>query len=316
MPGNEVKTCGMMKLPIAVLLLTGFSCIYAVAQTVLEDVKATEKKAEAEDMTIELWSGGAPEAKGDKDRDRPSISVFLPDTPASNRPAVVICPGGAYGALMMGYEGTDVAKWLHKQGIAGIVVKYRVNPYRHPVPLMDAKRAMRLVRSKAAVWKLNPKKIGIMGFSAGGHVASTVGTHFDEGDSGAEDPVEKQSCRPDFMVLIYPVITMGEKSHGGSRANLLGNKPAAADLELLSNEKHVSDKTPPTFLAHARTDKSVPVENSSMFYSALKARHVPAELLELPEGAHGLGCGRGPLWAQWQAKCLDWFRKQGILNDR
>ncbi|MCY3022597.1 MAG: prolyl oligopeptidase family serine peptidase, partial [Planctomycetota bacterium] len=157
-----------------------------------------------------------------------------------------------------------------------------------------------------------PKRIGIMGFSAGGHLAATVGTHFDDGDPKAADPVDQVSCRPDFMVLVYPVITMGEKGHAGCRENLMGKTPSAADMELLSNEKQVTDKTPPAFLVHAKTDQMVPVEHSAMFLAALKAHNVPAEFLELPTGAHGLGCGKGELWAQWQAKCLEWFKARGL----
>jgi acetyl esterase/lipase len=214
---------------------------------------------------------------------------------------------------MMSYEGHDVAAWLNRAGVAGVVVKYRVRT-RHPAPLLDAQRAIRTVRARAGAWKLDPKRIGIMGFSAGGHLASTAGTHFDAGDPKATDSVEQVSCRPDFLVLVYPVISMGPKSHGGSRKNLLGADPSPELVELLSNEKQVTKETPPTFLVHAKTDRVVSVENSAMFHAALKAKGVPSEFLELPAGAHGLGCGKGPHWEAWQAACLKWMTAQGLAR--
>ena len=271
--------------------------------------------ATAADPTSELlWPNGAPGAKGAGPADKPALTVHLPAPEKANGAAVLICPGGGYGALMMSYEGHDIAKWLNEQGVAGIVLQYRIHPYQHPAPLLDAKRAMRIVRMHAAEWKIDPKRIGVMGFSAGGHVASTLGTHFDAGDPNSTDPVERTGCRPDFMVLVYPVISMGPKTHGGSRANLLGNNPSAEDVELLSNEKQVTAQTPPAFLAHSKTDTAVSVENSAMFYEALKAHGVAAEFLELPTGDHGLGCGKGALWEEWQTKCLLWLKTNKIIN--
>lgn len=267
----------------------------------------------SEPQPIPLWQGRAPFAHGDTDADIPSISVHLPERGKATGAACIICPGGGYAALMTTYEGHDVARWLNRNGVAGIVLKYRVN-YRHPAPLLDAQRAVRLVRSHAKEWHIDPHRIGVMGFSAGGHVASTVGTHFDAGDKHAVDAVDRKSCRPDFLVLIYPVISMGEKGHGGSRAVLLGpDHRSPADELLLSNEKQVTAQTPPTFLAHGKTDSVVPVENSAMFYQALQDHHVPAEFLELPQGEHGLGVGNGPLWAQWQVACLRWLVARKIV---
>jgi len=261
-----------------------------------------------------LWPDGAPLAKGSDPKDKPAITVHLPAADKANGTAVVICPGGGYGGLMMSYEGHDIAKWLNEQGVAGIVLQYRVAPYHHPAPLLDAKRALRITRLHAAEWKIDPKRIGIMGFSAGGHVASTLGTHFDSGDEKSADPIEKVDCRPDFMILVYPVISMGPKGHGGSRTNLLGKDPAPADVELLSNEKQVTEKTPPTFLVHSKLDHVVPVENSAMFYEACKAKNVPAEFFEMDKGDHGLGVGKGELWAAWQAKCLEWMKGRKLLE--
>jgi acetyl esterase/lipase len=286
-------------------LLVALLLFCACAPTVL----AAEPKTEL------LWPGGAPGAKGGRDADKPAITVHLAAPEKANGTAVVICPGGGYGALMMSYEGHDIANWLNQYGVAGIVLKYRISPYRHPAPLQDGQRAMRMVRAKAKEWNIDPKRIGIMGFSAGGHVASTVGTHFDAGDPKAADPIEQASCRPDFLVLVYPVISMSDKGGAVCRETLLGKTPAAADIDLLSNEKQVTDQTPPAFLVHSKTDQLVPLIHSVMFCEALKAHQVPAEFLELPTGAHGLGCGKGELWAAWQAKCLEWLKARGLVKE-
>ena len=261
-----------------------------------------------------LWPDGAPGAQGTADADKPSITVHLPPPSTANGAAVVICPGGGYAELMMSYEGHDVARWLNQHGIAGIVLKYRVSPYHHPVEMLDAQRAMRLVRANAAAWKIDPQRIGMMGFSAGGHLASTVGTHFDQGNPQAADPLDRIACRPDFLVLIYPVISMEITGRSTSRNNLLGASPALELIALLSNEKHVTDQTPPTFLAHAKTDALVSVENSVLFYAALKAHNVPCEFLELPTGQHGLGAGKGKEWTAWQESCLRWLKARWILE--
>jgi acetyl esterase/lipase len=196
---------------------------------------------------------------------------------------------------------------LNTYGITGVVLEYRLPKGRSFVPLLDAQRAIRTVRANAKAWGVDTAKVGIIGFSAGGHLASTAGTHFDDGDPKAEDPVERQSCRPDFMILVYPVITMGEKSHGGSRTNLLGNKPDDKQVKLFSNETQVTAKTPPAFLAHAKDDKVVVPENSKAFYDALLAQKVPAKYLELASGGHGLNGYKGPMWDAWQSQSLAWL---------
>ena len=279
-----------------------------IFQSILVAALCASSAFAEEPKQVPLWPEGAPLAKGTAQADKPGITVYLASEGKANGAAVLICPGGGYGALMMSYEGRDVAKWLNEQGIAGIVLQYRVHPYQHPAPMLDVQRAMRTVRSRAAELKLDSQRIGVMGFSAGGHVASTLGTHFDDGDPKATDPIDRMGCRPDFMILVYPVISMGEKGHGGSRSNLLGGNPTQADKDFLSNEKQVTDKTPPAFLVHAKTDHVVSVENSAMFYEALKAHGIEAEFLEMPKGEHGLGVGHGPLWAEWQAKCLEWLK--------
>ncbi len=258
-----------------------------------------------------IWPGGAPGAVSNTPADKPSIAIHLPPPGEANGTAVVICPGGGYGALMMSYEGHDVAKWLNRHGITGIVLKYRVSPYRHPAPLLDGQRAMRIVRARVGI---DPGRIGMMGFSAGGHLASTVGTHFDDGDPKAKDPLDRVSCRPDFLLLIYPVISMGAQGHAGSTANLLGRSPSAELIALLSNDKQVTVRTPPTFLAHARTDQLVPSANSALFAAACRSNSVPVEYYELDRGAHGLGCGKSPEWEAWQARCLEWLAARGLLG--
>ena len=263
--------------------------------------------------TIALWPDGVPGALGTAEADTPTLTVHLPPPEQATGAAMLICPGGGYGTVMMSYEGHDIAEWLNEHGIAGIVLKYRVSPYRHPAPLMDAQRALRWVRANAKSLHLDARRIGIMGFSAGGHLAATVGTHFDGGESQAADPVERVSSRPNFMVLVYPVITFSEPS--GTRQNLLGATPTAAEIALLSNEKQVTARTPPTFLVHSKLDRSVPVANSAMFYDALKAHQAPADFLELQTGDHGLGCGHGEEWALWQQHCLTWLRDWGLATD-
>jgi acetyl esterase/lipase len=263
---------------------------------------------------LRLWAGDAPGALGKAAGDVPEITVHLAPAEKATGAAVVICPGGGYGGLMMSYEGHDVAKWLNGHGVAGVVLKYRVSPNRHPAPLLDAQRAIRTVRSRAKEWKLDAAKIGIMGFSAGGHVASTAGTHFDAGKADAADLIERESSRPDFMILVYPVISMGPKGHGGSRANLLGKEPSAELIELLSNEKQVTDQTPPAFVVHPTNDRVVPVDNARMFVEAMKAKNVPVEYLETPTGDHGMGVGKGALWTEWQAAAVKWMAGRGILK--
>lgn len=264
-------------------------------------------------QVLKLWPGAPPGPAGDPTFGEPSLTAYLPAPEKATGTAAIICPGGGYRALMETYEGRDVAAWLADHGVAGIVLRYRVNA-RHPAPWLDGQRAVRVVRAHAHAWRLDPGRIGLTGFSAGGHLAATVGTHFDSGNRSAADAIERESSRPDFLVLIYPVITLGEPTHAGSREALLGPNPDPEAVHFLSNERHVSPRTPPTFLAHARTDTVVPVANSRLFHAALRAQGVPAELLELPEGEHGLGCGHGPLWQAWQDACLRWMAARGLLS--
>jgi acetyl esterase/lipase len=249
----------------------------------------------------------------------PDIAVYLPTKKFATGQAVVICPGGGYWILAWDLEGTDIARYLNSIGIAAVVLKYRLPTYGntvepHKAPLMDAQRAMRLVRFNSKKWNIDPKKIGIMGFSAGGHLASTLGTHFDYGNSASADSVEKLSSRPDFMVLMYPVITFTDSCmHRGSREALLGKNPDPELVKYYSNELQVKKDTPPTFIVQAEDDTTVPVKNAFLMYDALEAKKIPVELHILSEGEHGFGLGEGnahvsewtkdlELWLKWLNK--------------
>lgn len=286
--------------------LAGLTCLAAL-------VGWTASALAAEPLRLPLWPDGAPLGNGQSEKADVPITVHLPTPERATGTAVVICPGGGYGGRVVEGEGHGIGRWLNAHGIAGIVLEYRLPAGNYHRPLLDAQRALRVVRAHAAEWKLDAHRIGIMGFSAGGHLASTAGTHFDAGDPKALDPVARLSCRPDFLMLVYPVITMGELTHGGSRANLLGPSPSPEVVELFSNEKQVTARTPPAFLTHARTDAVVPVAHSQMFFAAVKAHGVPAELQEFPQGDHGYNGYRGAEWDAWQKRSLEWLAERGLL---
>jgi acetyl esterase/lipase len=265
-----------------------------------------------------IWPQGAPGALGNTEKDKPSLTIYLPPADKANGAAVIICPGGGYGGLAFDHEGRQVAEWLNSQGVAGFVVRYRVAPYRHPAPLQDAQRAVRTVRARAKEWGVDPSRIGVWGFSAGGHLASTAGTHFDSGKTDAEDLIERMSCRPDFLILAYPVITMvGPTTHGGSRNNLLGKNPHPKLAESLSNDKQVTAQTPPTFLFHTNADKGVVPENSVLFYLALRKAGVPAELHIYEKGPHGVGLApKDPALSTWPDRLAAWLKGRGLLEKK
>ncbi len=267
--------------------------------------------------TIPLWPDKVPGKLESDEKEWPTLTLYLLPEGVGNGSAVVICPGGGYGHLAMDHEGHQVGRWLNSIGVAGIILQYRHAPdYHHPIPMQDALRAMRTVRHRSAEWKIDPKKIGIIGFSAGGHLASTVGTHFDEGDKNSEDPIETVSSRPDFMILGYPVITFGnDYHHGGSMRNLIGENPDPSLIEYYSNHLQISPYTPPTFLVHSSDDKVVPVENSLMFFKELSRLSVPAEMHIYQYGGHGFGLGpKDPVLNSWTKRCEDWMRYLGFLN--
>lgn len=253
----------------------------------------------------------------------PRISVYLPSPRNATGQAVIICPGGGYWVLAYDLEGTDIARYLNTLGVAAIVLKYRLPVYGnvsepHRVPLSDAQRAMRLVRYMAPQWHIDSNQIGIMGFSAGGHLASTLGTHFDYGNSQATDPVEQISCRPDFMILMYPVITFTDPSmHKGSREALLGKDPDPELVKYYSNELQVTSDTPPAFFVHADDDTGVPVENSLLMYKALRANKVSAEMHILSSGGHGFGLGLNNSQAGgWTASLRNWLQSMTNISPK
>jgi acetyl esterase/lipase len=266
--------------------------------------------------TLKLWPDGAPLAKGTADADTPTLAVYLPDPSTANGCGIVICPGGGYSHLSMIREGSDVAHWLNSHGVAAFVLKYRLNPYRQPVPMLDGQRAMRLARFHATDWNIDPNRIGMMGFSAGGHVASTIGTHFDSGNPAAPDPIDRLGCRPDFLVLLYPVISMKQEiAHAGSRHFLLGDIPSDELVQSLSNETQVTAQTPPTFLAASKTDPTVKIINSELFYQALQKAGVPSQLVEFNTGGHGWGLApNNPELAVWKDTCLTWMNERGFMS--
>jgi len=266
-----------------------------------------------------LWPEGAPGALGKEPKDIPTLTPYLADPDQATGAAMVICPGGGYGALA-NHEGDHYARWLNELGIAGFVLKYRLasGGYHHPAMLQDAARAVRLVRAQAGQWKLDPKHIGIMGSSAGGHLASTLLTHFDAGKPDADDVIERQSSRPDLGILCYAVITLGQFTHQGSRHNLLGQDPSPELVRQLSNELQVTKDTPPSFIWHTFEDTAVPVENSLQFAEALRKAGVPFDLHVYQKGAHGLGLGTGQ-WDParrhpWTADCAFWLKTRGFAR--
>jgi acetyl esterase/lipase len=266
--------------------------------------------------TVKLWPEGAPGAVGTTEADIPTLTIYRPPDGKANGAAVIVCPGGGYGGLAP-HENKPIAEWLTSFGVTGIVLKYRLGPrYRHPTMLTDVSRAIRMTRAKAEEWKIDPKRIGIIGFSAGGHLASTAATHFDSGIAAATNPVDKISSRPDFAILLYPVITMESPfTHQGSRNNLLGENPSKELIALLSNEKQVSPETPPSFLMHTRADKVVPWENSYLYVQACHKVGVPVEFHLYDEGPHGVGlAGSDPLLSLWPKLCEKWMEKRGYLK--
>ncbi len=267
---------------------------------------------------IPLWPDGAPGALGKSTNDVPTLTPFLPAAGTATGAAIVICPGGGYGGLA-NHEGADYALYLNQHGITAFVLKYRLGShgYRHPRMLEDAQRAIRTVRARAAEWNLDSKRIGIMGSSAGGHLASTALTHFDAGKPDAADPIERHSSRPDLGILCYPVITMGSNTHQGSKNNLLGKDPSPQLVELLSSEKQVTAATPPCFIWHTAEDKGVKVENSLEFAAALQKHGVPFDLHVYQKGRHGIGLADKAPFSKahpWSKDLVFWLKEQGFVK--
>lgn len=292
-------------LTIGLVLATGMAALLASAQS-----------AQPSPEVMRLWNESAPGAVGNEDKDIPTLTLYRPAEGKANGAAIVVCPGGGYGGLA-GHEGKPIAEWLNTLGVTGIVLKYRLAPaYKHPTMMNDVNRALRFVRAHSSQWKLDANRIGVLGFSAGGHLASTSATHFTDGNPNAADTIERVSSRPDVAILLYPVITMTDPfTHQGSRRNLLGEKPDEALINLMSNEKQVTAKTPPCFIVHTADDSVVPMENALMFAAACRKAKVPVELHIYEQGRHGLGLGGGDaIFAGWTVQCAKWLERRGFFK--
>jgi cytidylate kinase len=267
---------------------------------------------------VPLWDGPAPQSRGSALNDTPRLYVYLPEKAAKPAPAMLIVPGGGYEVVCYGHEGVHLAEWFRKQGVAAFVLVYRlpVHGYRHPVPLLDIQRAIRSIRNHAQEWNVNPAQVATLGFSAGGHLVTTLATHFDAGDAEAADPIDRESCRPDYTVAVYPVVTFKTPgvTHEGSKGNLLGPQPDPALVESLSNETQVTPQTSPTLLVHSTDDEAVPIQNSRLMLAALQRAGVPCALQEYPTGRHGFGFGprQADAPAGWLDKVHAWLQQQGF----
>jgi acetyl esterase/lipase len=307
-----------MKILYWVAALVLISEISPLAQEVKIQVPPSfEAAIEAEPQTFPLWPNGAPGALANAESDRPTLSYYPPVYP--NGTAIIIAPGGGYSMVAVNHEGRQIANWLNSMGVTAFVLKYRIGPrYHHPIELGDAQRALRLVRSRAAEFGIKPDHIGIIGFSAGGHLASTAATHFDNGNPTAPDPIDRAGCRPDFAILVYAVISLTEPyAHHSSVVSLLGEHPDPKLLTELSNELQVTAQTPPTFLFSTGQDTTVPPENSVAFYMALRKAGVPAELHIFEKGPHGVGLALGnPSLSAWPPLLVNWLRDRGLLESK
>lgn len=258
---------------------------------------------------IRLWEGDAPNANGKEAIDIPTLTPFIAPKDKATGAAIVVLPGGGYRNLSDVKEGSVVAGYLNSIGVSAFVLKYRLGPkYGQPNQLLDASRAMRIVRSRANEWGIDANRIGILGFSAGGHLASTMATHFDTGNTNSTEEIEKMSSRPDLQILIYPVITMGEFTHKGSKQNLLGENPSEELIKKYSNELQITKETPPAFIVHGVDDKTVPVENSLQYVQALRKNGVPFEFHLYERGPHGFGLGgNDPILSTWKDRLTAWL---------
>ncbi len=305
----------MKSIVIAGLFVTTFAA-GAIEQSQAPTARPAPSPLNNVPVEIPLWEGGAPGALGDTDADKPTLTIYRAARVATGT-GVVVAPGGGYTTLAMDHEGRQVASWFNAMGISAFVLKYRLGPkYHHPIELGDAQRAIRIVRSRAEEFGVRPDRIGMMGFSAGGHLTATAGTHFDAGKADAADPIERMGSRPDFLILGYPVISFDPAiRHAGSEKNLLGDNPDPKLVEDLSNELRVTAQTPPTFLFHTTNDNGVPVENSVRFYLALIKAKVPAEMHLFENGPHGVGLALGdPSLSAWPTLLANWLRARGLLT--
>jgi acetyl esterase/lipase len=308
----------LFTIAIAAALVAIRAAAFATPATPQTPPPATKPKP-ADPQTILLWPDGAPGAQADTDADKPSLTVYHASSRQPNLTGVIVAPGGSYTNLAMNHEGRQVANLLNAAGITAFVLKYRLGPrYRHPIEIGDAQRAIRLVRARAWEFGVAADRIGMLGFSAGGHLTATAGTRFDAGRPDAADPVDRVSSRPDFLVLAYPVISFDPAiAHSGSVRNLLGESPDAKLRDDLSADLHVTAETPPTFLFHTDADPGVVAENSIRFYLALRRAKVPAELHVFEPGPHGVGLAlNDPALGAWSTLLVTWLRGRGLLPSR
>jgi acetyl esterase/lipase len=313
---------GRMRVTLPLAILSALCLLVSALDAARPSVQPQPQPSAAQPIlqdpqTILLWPDGAPGALGEEDRDKPAITLYMPPNTTGPMTAVIVAPGGSYRSLSMNLEGRAPANYLNTLGVAAFVLRYRVGPrYHHPIELGDVQRAIRLVRARASEWHLAPDRVGILGFSAGGHLASTASTHFDAGKADAADPIDRVSSRPDFAVLAYPVISLTESwAHQNSKTNLLGDHPDAELLRTLSNDTQVTAATPPTFLYHTNADTGVPAENSVAYFLALRRAGVAAELHVFMQGGHGTGLGmQHPALAEWPRLLANWLRANGFIR--
>jgi acetyl esterase/lipase len=279
----------------------------------------------ADPADVPLWGETIPGPTSKDPKNVPTLSPRLAPADKAVGTAVVVCPGGGYSGRAIDHEGKQIAEWLNERGVHAFILKYRtanesqITPPLEPGPMKDVQAAIRIVRHKAKEYGVDPKRVGVWGFSAGGHLASTAATHFDRGGMDTRDSVERQSSRPDFAILAYPVISMKDGvTHGGSKRNLLGHKPEPGLVEFYSNELHVTKDTPPTFLFHTKEDKAVLLKNSELFYEALQKAGVEGCKLYVEEkGPHGIGLGQKPKEpSKWPAELEKWMKERGLLEKK
>lgn len=294
--------------PLLAFGLAAVMCGSAIAQ---------DQAAKAERPVLRLWEGPAPLAKGETEKDVPTLTIYQPAADQANGCAIVVCPGGGYGGLAIDHEGKQIGEWLSSIGITAFELHYRLAPYRHPVPLIDVQRAIRTVRSRAEEFNIDTNRVGILGFSAGGHLASTAATHFFDKSIEPQDDVDRESATPTFAILAYPVISLADgTTHGGSKKNLLGPDPDAELVKSLSNQNAVTEQTPPVFLFHTVEDKAVPVENSILFFEACRREKVPVEMHIFEHGRHGVGLAQDdPALSAWPKLCEHWMARHGFLEN-
>jgi len=280
-------------------------------------VTMNDRANAADPERIVLWPDGAPEAVGTEEVDIPTLTIHAAPPEKRNGSAMLICPGGGYRHLAVDHEGQQIADWCNRMGTTAFVLRYRLGPrHHHPAPLDDATRAIRIIRHRADDWDIDKNRVAVIGFSAGGHLASTLATHFEPSIPDADDPLLRESSRPDFAILCYPVITFTKDAvHAGSRRNLLGDDPPQDLVASLSNETQVTAETPPTFLFHTVADRPVPVENSILFFQALRRAGVPAEMHLYEQGPHGVGLAQDrPALADWPDRCRNWLASHGFFG--